>query len=69
MNIVVRGTVGVAKFLYGYIVGDDLLLAVVVVLGLAATAGLIRAGIPAWWLTPLLAVVMTGVYVRQRADG
>lgn len=67
MSIAVRVTGGVAKFLYGYIVGDDLLAAVVVVLGLGATAGLIRSGIPAWWLTPLLVVVITGIYVRQHA--
>jgi hypothetical protein len=67
MKIVLRVIVGIAKFLYGYVVGDDLLLAVVMVVGLAASGMLIAGGINAWWLVPVLAVVMTGVnLVRHR---
>jgi uncharacterized membrane protein YccC len=68
MNVVGRVIVGVAKFLYGYIVGDDLLLAVVMVLGLVATGSLVSRGIAAYWLIPLLAVVMTGVHLRLEPD-
>lgn len=67
MNVVARVTVGVAKFLYGYVVGDDLLLAVVMVASLVATGLLVRAGVNAWWLVPLLAALMTGVNLRRRA--
>ena len=38
MSAVVGIVVAVAKFLYHYIVGDDLAVAVVMILGLAATA-------------------------------
>lgn len=69
MNVVVRVIVGVAKFLYGYVVGDDLLLAVVMVLGLVATGVLVAAGVNAWWLVPVLAVVMTGVDLLRRGVG
>lgn len=68
MSIPIRVVVGVAKFLYGYIVGDDLLLAVVMVLGLVATAGLVAKGVAAWWLLPVLAVVMTGVNLQRHAN-
>ena len=69
MNMVVRVIVAIAKFLYGYVVGDDLLLAVVMGLALVATGLLIGAGINAWWLVPALAVVMTGVHLRWRGQG
>ncbi|HKW70524.1 MAG TPA: hypothetical protein VJP81_08060 [Candidatus Dormibacteraeota bacterium] len=66
MNVVIRIIVAVAKFLYGYVVGDDLVLAVVMVLALAATGLLVAAGINAWWLVPVLAVAMTGVDLWRR---
>ena len=66
MNVMVRGIVAVARFLYGYVVGDDLLLAVVMVLALVATGLLVTANINAWWLVPALAVVMTGVDLWRR---
>ena len=67
MNVVTRVVVAVAKFLYGYVVGDDLLLAVVMVLSLVATGVLVVRGINAWWLVPLLAVFMTGLDLWRRA--
>ncbi len=66
MNVVVKVIVAVAKFLYGYVVGDDLLLAVVMVLALAATALLVAARVNAWWLVPVLAVALTGLDLWRR---
>ncbi len=66
MSIIVKVVVAVAKFLYGYVVGDDLLLAVVMVAALAATGALLAAGVNAWWLVPLLAVGMTGLDLWRR---
>lgn len=66
MNGLVRVVVAVAKFLYGYVVGDDLLLAVVMVVALVATGLLVGARINAWWLVPVLAVAMTGVDLWRR---
>jgi hypothetical protein len=44
------------RFWYGFIVGDDWLLAVAVLLGLAAAYVLLRAGYEAWWLMPVVVV-------------
>ena len=66
MSVVVRVIVAVGKFLYGYVVGDDLLLAVVMVLALVGTGVLVAGGVNAWWLVPLLAVGMTGVNLWRR---
>lgn len=66
MSVVVRIIVAVGKFLYGYVVGDDLVLAVVMLLALVGTGVLVAGGINAWWLVPALAVVMTGVNLWRR---
>jgi hypothetical protein len=60
MRAVVSFLVGIARFLYQFIFGDDWRVAVVILLGLAATGTLARRGVQAWWLVPLLAIVMTG---------
>ena len=59
--------VTVGRFFYGFVVGDDLSVAVVMVLALAITAALVGGGINAWWLVPLIGVVMTGVALRRRS--
>lgn len=40
-------------FWYDFIVGDDWRVAVVVTVALAATWGLARTSVPAWWLVPV----------------
>ena len=40
-------------FWYDFIVGDDWRIVITVVLALALTAGLDRAGISAWWVLPI----------------
>ena len=56
---------GVARFVYDFIFGDDWSVALVVVIGLAATAWLASNAISAWWLVPLLAIAMTGVSLHR----
>jgi len=41
-------------FWYDFVVGDDWLVAVGVVAGLAVTYALSRTTVPAWWLLPFL---------------
>jgi hypothetical protein len=41
-------------FWYDFVVGDDWLVAVGVVVGLAVTYALSKTAVPAWWLLPLL---------------
>lgn len=47
-------------FWYDFVVGDDWRIFVGIVVALAATAGLAHAGIPAWWLMPVAAVLLLG---------
>jgi hypothetical protein len=45
---------GFLAFWYDFVVGDDWLVAVGVVAGLAVTYALSRTAVPAWWLLPFL---------------
>jgi hypothetical protein len=47
-----------AAFCYDFVVGDDWLIAVGVVIGLALTYLLARAAVPAWWLLPASLVLL-----------
>ena len=47
-----------AAFWYDFVVGDDWLIAVGVVIGLALTYLLARATVPAWWLLPVSLVLL-----------
>jgi hypothetical protein len=58
---------GFARFWYDFFVGDDWTVAVGVVLALAVTYGLSRAGVPAWWITPAAVLILLGVSVRRKA--
>ncbi|HEX6489312.1 MAG TPA: hypothetical protein VF137_10655 [Candidatus Dormibacteraeota bacterium] len=66
-NPVGRVLAGSAQFLYKFLVGDDWIVAVVMLLGLVATAVLVAAKVSAWWLIPALAVVMTQFSIRRHA--
>jgi len=57
--------VAFGRFWYRFIVGDDWTVAAAVAIGLAATAFLNGHGITAWWLVPLLVVVVVGVSLRR----
>ena len=45
-------------FLYDFVVGDDWRIAVGVVAGLALTYAVSRTSVPAWWLLPVLLVLL-----------
>ncbi|HET9691831.1 MAG TPA: hypothetical protein VFP61_11815 [Acidimicrobiales bacterium] len=45
-------------FWYDFVVGDDWRVAIGVVIALAATYGLSRTSVPAWWLVPCAVVVL-----------
>jgi hypothetical protein len=49
-----------AAFLYDFLVGDDPMIAVVVVLALAVTAVIADAGVAAWWLMPCAVAAALG---------
>jgi hypothetical protein len=66
MSAFLDAAIGAIRFVYSFLVGDDLLVAVVMLLALVATAVTVRVGINAWWLVPLLAAIMTGVSLWRR---
>ena len=56
-------------FWYDFVIGDDWLVAAGVVIGLAGTYGLNKAGVTAWWLAPLLILVLLPVSLSRAASG
>ena len=45
-------------FLYDFVIGDDWRIAAGVVIGLAVTYAISRTSVPAWWLLPVMLVVL-----------
>ncbi len=52
-------------FWYDFLIGDDWLLAVAVLAGLAVTWLLHRAGTAAWWLLPLIVAAALALSIRR----
>jgi hypothetical protein len=65
MNRIWSLIIAVPRFLYEFIVGDDWTVAVAVLAGLVVTAVLNANHIVAWWLMPIVAIVMTGISIRR----
>jgi hypothetical protein len=59
----------IGAFWYDFIIGDDWVIAAGVVLGLAGTYGLSQAGVPAWWLVPVVLAVLLPVSLSRAASG
>lgn len=56
MGRIGAGLKSFGAFWWDFIVGDDWRMALGVVLGLAATAGLARLAVPSWWVVPVVAL-------------
>jgi hypothetical protein len=56
-------------FSYDFVVGDDWLVAVGVVVGLGLTYLLSQQGLASWWLLPLLLAVLLPVSLWRAARG
>ena len=65
MRTVISFVIGVARFFYGFVFGDDWRVAVAVLLGLVASGFLIANQIPAWWPVPVIAIAMTWVSLQR----
>ena len=63
MSWLVRATRAVWEF----VVGDDPLTALGVVVGLGATAVIAGAGAPAWWVMPVAVVALLALSLRRAA--
>ncbi len=69
MTRVTSWVVGFGRFWYRFIIGDDWTVAAAVAIGLAAVAALNAAHAPAFWVTPLVVLVMLPVSVRRSKRG
>lgn len=58
--------IGFGRFWYRFVIGDDWRIAAAVVLGLLVTWGLHLAGVPAWWLLPVVVGAITYVTLVGR---
>lgn len=65
MGRVISWPVAFARFWYHFIVGDDWTVAAAVAAGLVLSALLNRAHVVAWWLMPLVVIVMLGLSLRR----
>ena len=54
------------RFWYRFIVGDDWTVAAAVGAGLVVTAVLQAHGVVAWWLVPLIVIVMIRLSLQRR---
>src|SRR5216684_4019500 len=62
---IITWPVAFAMFWYHFIIGDDWTVAAAVATGLILTALLNSAHLLAWWLMPLIVVVMLGLSLRR----
>ncbi|MGA8746749.1 MAG: hypothetical protein WB507_12945 [Solirubrobacterales bacterium] len=60
---------GLARFLYGFLVGEDALLAAAALLALALTAAIAATGAPAWWVTPVAVLAVLALSVLKASAG
>ena len=65
MKLVWSWIISFGRFWYRFIVGDDWTVAAAVAIGLVATALLTSNGITAWWLVPIIVVVIVGASLRR----
>ncbi len=56
---------GFGRFWWDFVIGDDWLVAVLVALGIGATAVLAAASVTAWWLLPLAVLLVLWLSLRR----
>ena len=59
----------VGLFWYDFVIGDDWRVAAAVVAALIVTALLVHAGIPAWWLLPVVVLAFLSISLRTATSG
>ena len=53
------------RFWWDFVIGDDWLVAVLVAIGIGATAVLAAAGVAAWWLLPAAVPLVLWLSLRR----
>ena len=56
---------GFGRFWWEFVIGDDWLVAVLVVVAIGATAALAAADVTAWWLLPLAVLGVLWLSLRR----
>jgi hypothetical protein len=59
---------GLGSFLYNFVIGDDPLIAAVVVVTLGIIAALDGAGVSAWWLLPVAVVTVLSISLHRATE-
>lgn len=59
------GLAAFGRFWYRFVVGDDWTIAATVLVALVVIALLVRAGVQAWWLLPVVVIAVLGVSLRR----
>ena len=65
MKLIWSWVAAFGRFWYRFIVGDDWTVASAVAVALVLTALLNAQSVPAWWLVPIIVVVIVGVSLRR----
>jgi hypothetical protein len=56
---------GFGRFWWDFVIGDDWLVAVLVAVGIGATAALAATSVAAWWLLPLAVLFVLWLSLRR----
>ena len=56
---------GFGRFWWEFVIGDDWLVAVLVIVAIGATAVLAAAGVTAWWLLPPAVLLILWLSLRR----
>ena len=65
MNALTKRLKAFGAFWYDFVIGDDWRVAIVVVIALAATFGLSKTSIAAWWLMPVAVALILPITLWQ----
>jgi hypothetical protein len=53
------------RFWWDFVIGDDWLVAALVIVGMGATGALVAAGVNAWWLLPAAVPIVLWLSLRR----
>ena len=65
MKLIWSWLAALGRFWYRFVVGDDWTVAAAVAVGLLITALLNAQSVAAWWVVPVIVVVIIGVSLRR----
>ncbi len=60
-----KGIVAFGRFWWDFVVGDDWLAALGIVVAIGATAALAHNGVNAWWLMPVAVLLVLWISLRR----